>query len=97
MSVLKCDAVTKALKKKGFVLVRGRSKHIVYFFVHDGKKSEIATHLSHNKQEINDALQREMAEQTYLSKTEFAEMVSCKIGYDELVARYVDLGLLQKD
>ncbi|WP_338093758.1 type II toxin-antitoxin system HicA family toxin [Methanorbis furvi] len=97
MSVLKCDAVTKALRKKGFVLVRGRSKHLVYFFVHDGKKSEIATHLSHNKQEINDALQREMAEQTYLSKAEFLEMISCKIEHDELAARYAARGLLQRD
>ena len=97
MSVLKCDTVTKALKKKGFVLVRGRSKHLVYFFVHDGIKSEIATHLSHNKQEINDVLQREMAEQTYLSRAEFVEMISCKIGHDELAARYTDLGLLKKE
>ena len=97
MPVLKCDTVTKALKKKGFVLVHGRSKHLVYFFVHEGKKSEVATHLSHNKQDINDALQREMAEQICLSKAEFAEMVSCKIGHDALAARYADLGLLQKD
>ena len=74
-----------------------RNSHLVYFFVHEGKKSEVATYLSHNKQDINDALQRGMAEQICLSKTEFAEMVSCKIGHDALAARYADLGLLQKD
>ncbi|WP_338096533.1 hypothetical protein [Methanorbis rubei] len=53
--------------------------------------------MSHNNQEINDFLQSQMAEQTYLSKAEFLEMISCTIGHDELVARYVTLGLLQKD
>lgn len=76
LAVLKCDTVTKALKKKGFILVRGRSKHLVYYFTHDGKKSEIATHLSHNKQEITDELQKQMADQLSLSKTEFAQMIS---------------------
>lgn len=53
--------------------------------------------MSHNNQELNDFLQNQMAEQTYLSKSEFLEMVSCKIGHYELAARYLALGFLKKD
>ena len=97
MVTLKADGVRKALKKKGFAPVSGKQKHPQFTFFHDGIRSAVTTHMSHNNQELNDFLQSHMAEQTYLSKSEFLEMISCKIGHDELVARYVALGLLQED
>ena len=97
MAVLKADAVKKALKKKGFVEDAGRLKHLRYKFYANGLRISVTTHLSHNGSELDDFLVKQMAEQTHLSKSEFIEMVSCKIGHDELVARYADLGLLQKD
>ncbi|MDV0444031.1 hypothetical protein McpCs1_14190 [Methanocorpusculaceae archaeon Cs1] len=97
MVVLKADVVKKVLQKKGFAPVSGKQKHPRFTFFDEGIRSTVTTHMSHNNQEINDFLQSQMAEQTYLSKAEFLEMISCTIGHDELVARYVTLGLLQKD
>lgn len=97
MPVLKCESVKKALKKKGFLTESGKQRHVVYTFHHDGIPAVVATHMSHNNQEITDTLQNMMAEQLHMSKSEFIEMVSCTIGHDELVARYADLGLLKND
>ena len=97
MSVLKCESVKKSLKKKGFLTESGKQKHVVYTFYHEGVPAVVATHMSHNNQEITDTLQSMMAEQLHMSKSDFIEMISCKIGHDELAARYVALGLLQKD
>lgn len=97
MAVLKADVVKKALKKKGFVEDSGRLKHVRYKFYANGQRISITTHPSHNGSELDDFLVKQMAEQTHLSMAEFIEMVSCKIGHDELVARYVALSLLQKD
>ena len=94
--ILKAADVTKALKKKGFEQVSGRQKHPRYTFYADGKRSPVTTHVSHNKQEINDFLLSKMAEQTYLSKSEFLEMISCTIRHEDLVKRYADLGLVKE-
>lgn len=93
MPVLKADSVTKALKKKGFF--EGSGKHVVYQFFADGEDTPVFTHVSHNKQEIDSFLQSRMANQLHLSKQEFIDMVSCKIGYDELVRKYIELNLIQ--
>ncbi len=92
MPVLKADTVTKALTKKGFKCSSG--KHIRYQFYQDGVKLPIVTHVSHNGQEIDDFLIRQMALQLSLSKSEFLSMVSCKIGYEELIKRYTELGFI---
>ena len=95
MSVLKCENVKKSLKKKGFLTVSG--KHVIYTFHHEGIPAVVVTHMSHNNQEITDTLQCLMAEQLHLSKSEFIELISCKIGHDELAARYTALGLLSRE
>ncbi len=97
MVVLKADAAKKALQKKGFAAISGKQKHPQFTFFDEGVRSTVTTHMSHDNQEINDFLQSRMAEQTYLSKSEFLEMISCKIGHDELVSRYVEMGLLKKE
>ncbi|MDU9376662.1 hypothetical protein McpSp1_12860 [Methanocorpusculaceae archaeon Sp1] len=94
---MKCGVVNAALKKKGFEVKSGAHSHVIYSFVHDGCPLPVMTHMSHNHQEIDDYLQERMAKQMKISKSEFLEIVSCKIGHDELVAHYVALGLLQKD
>jgi len=94
--ILKADDVTRALKKKGFEQVSGRQKHPRYTFYANGKRSPVTTHVSHNKQELNDFLLAKMAEQTYLSKSEFLEMISCTIGHEDLVKRYADLDLVKE-
>lgn len=83
--------------KKGFERLSGKVNHCRYEFYLNGKPSGVKTYLSHNKQEITGDLLAWMAKETYLSKEEFADMISCNIGHDELVARYAALGLLKKE
>lgn len=97
MVVLKADVVKKALEKKGFAPVSGKQKHPRFTFFDEGVRSTVTTHMSHNNQELNDFLQSQMSEQTYLTKAEFLEMISCKIDHDDLAARYAALGLLKKE
>ncbi len=94
---MKCGVVDKALKKKGFETKTGAHSHVVYGFVHEGYPFPVMTHMSHNHQEIDDYLQERMAKQMKISKSEFLEMIACKIGHEELVARYANLGLLNKE
>ena len=94
---MKADKVNKSLKKKGFIVKSGRTDHCRFVFCSNGRMVNVKTHMSHNGQEIGDDLQSRMAEQLYLSKPEFVEMISCKIGHDELVTRYADLGLLKEE
>ncbi len=94
--ILKVHEVTKALKKKGFEQVSGRQKHPRYTFYDNGKRSPVTTHVSHNKQDLNDFLLAKMAEQTYLSKSEFLGMISSTIGHEDLVKRYADLDLVKE-
>ena len=95
MPALKTDKVIKALNKKGFVMQKGRTDHLRFVFYADGYPANIKTHLSHNSQDLGNDLQAYMAEQLHLSKAEFVEMVSCKIGHDELIDKYSELGLLK--
>ncbi|MDU9376549.1 hypothetical protein McpSp1_11710 [Methanocorpusculaceae archaeon Sp1] len=97
MAVFKAKKVSAALEKKGFQKLSGNTNHCRYEFYMNGKPSGVKTYLSHNKQEITGDLLAWMSKEMHLSKDEFLEVISCVIGYDELVARYVALGLLQKD
>lgn len=96
MTTLKADAVRKALLRKGFVENSG--KHVVYrFYANKTIDTPIITHMSHNKQEIDAFLQSHMANQLYLTKQEFLDMVSCTFGYTDLMYKYVALHLIEKE
>ena len=97
MVVFKAKKVSASLEKKGFERISGNVNHCRYEFYINGKPSGVKTYLSHNKQEITGDLLIWMSKETYLSKDEFVEMISCKIGHDELVSRYVDIGLLNQE
>jgi molybdopterin-guanine dinucleotide biosynthesis protein A len=95
MSLLKCDKVKSSLKKKGVCTVSGRQKHVVYTFCHKGELQAISTHMSHNNQEINDFLQKEMAKQMPLTKSEFIEFIKCNITKEDLIDKYAEMDLIQ--
>lgn len=92
MTVFGCRKVSGALKKKGFSTTSG--KHVVYSFVYNGKYQGIATHMSHNNQDIDDYLLGEMAEQLSISKKEMRELVECTFSENDLIEKYKRLGLL---
>lgn len=72
-------------------------KHVVFTFYDNGVPAVVSTHMSHNNQDISDTLQMLMARQLRLTKSEFLDMISCKINHDLLAKRYAELGLLMKD
>lgn len=92
MTVFACRKVSGALKKKGFSTDSG--KHVVYYFVYNGKIQGIATHMSHNNQEIDDYLLGEMAEQLSISKKEMCELIECTFSEDDLIKKYQKSGLI---
>lgn len=96
MTALKANTVCKALQKKGFVMKSGKNNHIRFVFcTKDGVKTRITTYMSHNHQDVDDFLVKNMAAQTRLSKAEFCEMVGCSLGYEELMERYTELEFIE--
>lgn len=97
MAVFKANKVSAALEKKGFERRSGNVNHCRYELYVNDRPTGVKTYLSHNRQEITGDLLAWMAKEMYLSKEEFGEMITCKIGYDELVARYTARGFLGKE
>lgn len=70
------------------------SKHIKLTFQHNGCDTQIRTWVSHGKKEIGDRLLGIMAEQLYLSKQQFMELIDCTIDEAELILIYNEKDLL---
>lgn len=82
------------MKKKGFLMETGRQKHPRYYFEDNGEIAAVKTHMSHNDQELTDFLQTQMAAQLHLAKSDFLEMISCKMEHEAIAKMYREKGLL---
>ena len=89
MSPLDSKKTYKAMCSKGFQEAqKGNPDHKWIEFWHDGKLTRSRTKFSHNNQEINDYLIREMSKQVNLSKKEFVDFAKCTLsegGYVEIL------------
>ena len=89
MSPLDSRKTFKAMCSKGFKEAQHRSPdHKWIEFWHDGKLTRSRTKFSHNNQEINDYLIKEMSKQVNLSKKEFVDFAKCTLsqeGYVEIL------------
>ena len=65
------------LLKKGFLEKQGR-KHVLYIFIHEGKKI-CETHMSRDDQDLNDYLLDKMSKQVYLDKKDFIRLIDCPL------------------
>ncbi len=75
---MKPTDVTCALTAKGFV--EERSRRHIFFRISDNDGTYLAqTHISHNRKEIGNDLQRSMAHQMNLTLSQFKQFVSCTI------------------
>ena len=72
---LKTSDIERSLLRKGFLKDYG--DHIFFVFVHDGKKSEIRTKMSHSHSEIGDNLISQMSRQLYMTKDFFKGFIDC--------------------
>lgn len=81
MAILKTNQIDKALTKKGF---EARPKdHNFYYYINDGKKTNIFTKNSHSKNEVNDFLIGKMASQLHLNKEQFKELIQCTLSAEK--------------
>ena len=90
MTILCAKDVEHALLAKGFQQEGG--KHRGFRLHVDGQRTGVATHTSHNDQEVNDFLQQMMAKQLNLPKGEFVRLVECTLSGDDYAARMVEGG-----
>ncbi len=92
MSALQARDVERARLAKGFEQEGGGKSHRVFRLHMDGQRTGVATHTSHNDQEVNDFLQQMMARQLNLPKGEFVRLVECTLGGEDYAAKMVEGG-----
>ncbi len=84
--ILDGDKTYKALKKKGFIDATNKSKdHKWLEFWYEGKLTTIKTKFSHNDQELNNYLIKQISTQIHLNKEQFKEYVSCSISEEQYI------------
>ena len=94
MAALDAKKTEKNLKKKGFIEAINKSPdHIRLEFYHKGKLI-LGTKLSHNGQDLNDYLIKQMAVQCQLSKEEFKNLAQCPLSQENYLAILAEKGVL---
>jgi hypothetical protein len=79
--------IEQSLKKKGFICERGRD-HLTFTFYLDGKR-RARTYISHGSSSggISSKLISDMANQCFLTKKEFLELVDCTLSQKQYTER----------
>lgn len=87
MASIKSHKVASSLKKKGFLEQSWRKGHTFYHFMYLGKEYPIETHMSRGShgEEIHDKLIKAMAEQLFLTRKEFEDLVECPLSKEMYV------------
>lgn len=93
MGILKTIQIDKALRKKGFVIEN--KDHHFYYYMNNGKKTNIFTKTSHSSDEIGEGLIKRMAEQLNIEKDEFKELIQCTLSGEQYKQILIDKGLLK--
>ena len=93
MTVFKSRKVVSSLKRKGFV--EEPRDHMTYTLCDEnGKLTTIWTKVSHNGQDINKYLIKQMSNQTRLSKEDFEDLINCPLSKEMYYKKLRDKGLL---
>ena len=87
---LKARDVKKSLKFKGFE--EHSRDHFYYFFIYNGKKSQINTKISHGETEIDDRNCSSMAKQIKLTNQQFKNFVECSLTEEAYLAVLIQAG-----
>ena len=82
--------VKAALLKKGFhETAKKKRDHDYYFFMYNGKKTNVYTKISHGEREIHDGNCSLMARQIKLSNPQFNDFVGCLLRSDQYLQHLV--------
>lgn len=93
MTVFKSHKVTSSLKKKGFV--EEPRDHMTYTLRDEnGQLTSVWTKVSHNGQDIDKYLIKQMSWQTRLSKKEFEDLINCPLTKEKYFQKLKDKGIL---
>jgi hypothetical protein len=94
MAKRKTAKIGSALQRKGFQ--KEETHHTYYYFIYNGKKTEIYTYLSHGKKDISPYLRSKMANQLKIKPEEFDKLIDCTMSEDDLIIQYNERGLLDE-
>jgi hypothetical protein len=81
VSSRKAREVETSLVKKGFSLVD--THHRIFWFYHNGKKTQIRTRLSQGRKDVDDHLMGCMSRQMKLTRGELDSFVDCSMSGEE--------------
>jgi predicted RNA binding protein YcfA (HicA-like mRNA interferase family) len=84
--VLDNQTVLKNLKKKGFKNAKHKSVDHKYLEFYYNNKLITHTKISHGKEDLRDALIKQMAMQCKLEKSDFVDFAKCTISEDQYVS-----------
>ena len=84
MKPRKAKDIKRTLLRKGFELNPKKEYHEYYYFVIDGKKSEVFTYFSHSKTEYNKHLLSMIKHQLkFESNDDFENFLDCPFSQDD--------------
>jgi len=89
----KVRKIKSALIKKGFM--EDNRDHKAYFYLYEGKKTSIATKISHGAGEYSDELLSIMKKELELSKKQFIGVLDCSVTGEDLKNLYIDKGIIE--
>lgn len=87
MSPYKTKKMESSLQRKGFEVRQG-AKHKIYTLYIGGLKTSVHTFISRGVPEYSDSLLSKMRKQLRLTPEEFAGVISCVIGKEDLMKIY---------
>jgi hypothetical protein len=94
MSVLNPKKTYQNLKKKGFVDSTTKSvdhKRIEFFY---NDKFVLSTKISHNSNDLDNYLIKQMSVQCHLDKNDFIDLAKCPLSKEEFIQILAQQGLL---
>ena len=75
---MKVRDIRRALTTKGFEEITN-SDHYYFYFQLDGKRTSVFTKISHDATDVNDPLLGLMTKQVRLKRTEFNNLIDCRL------------------
>ena len=94
MGALDAKKTEKNLRKKGFEEAINKSPdHIRLEFFYEGRMI-VNTKLSHNGQDLDDYLIKQMAKQCGLNKIQFKDLATCPLSQEEYLSILKENGYL---
>ena len=95
MAGYKAKDIESSLKKKGFTYEPDKKNHRFYRFYWKGKKTSIATSVSHRGKSIDDDdLISDMCHELKISKKQFDGLVRCPFKEEHLIAHLIEKGII---